>query len=212
MQKTLLYPIIFLLSIILYSCEENSSESIGNNNTDIANAKLELNKSDTFYIDYLNHYVTKNDTLKVNEIWTFLQTNNIKIAENYVAYANFLNQNRTRNDDAIALYKEAIMINPTYYLPYKIIGNLYIHYNMLQDALNYLVEANRLEPNDIEVINNIANIYFVDKQYNIAVSYYTQAIRVAPNEVVYTNRALCYENIGEYELAKQDYAMAESFK
>jgi tetratricopeptide (TPR) repeat protein len=210
MRNTFLFLSVLTTTIFLSSCEENK---INENNYDsIELTTFEPTKPDTFFIQYFNHYIIKNDTTKVGEIWSYLQNNNIEISENYVAYGNFINQNKMRNDDAIALYKEAIRLKPSYYLPYKIIGNLYIHYNMLQDALNYLTQANQLEPKDIEVINNIANIYLVDKQYDIAINYYTKAIEIAPNEVVYSNRAICYENIGEYELAQQDYAMAEGFK
>ena len=173
---------------------------------------LEINKPDTFYRNYLKHFIEKNDTKKVEKIWQFTQQKNIHIAEVYVLYAYYINQNKTKNDEAIALYKEAITLKPNYYIPYKIIGNLYIHYNMLQDALNYLTQAHQIEPKDVEVINNIANIYFVDKQYNMAINFYTKAIATSPNEVVYTNRALCYDNLGKPKLAQQDYAMAESYK
>lgn len=191
------------------SCQESNSSEINYNPIELSS--LETTKPDTFYINYFNHYIINNDTNKVNEIWSYFLANNIKIPENYITYGNFINSNRTRNDDAIALYKEAISLKPNYYLPYKIIGNIYIHYNMLQDALNYLYQAHQLAPNDVEIINNIANIYFVDKQYGLAIEYYTKAINTKPNEVVYSNRAICYENIGEYELAQQDYAMAEWF-
>lgn len=191
------------------SCQESNSSEINYNSIELSS--LETTKPDTFYINYFNHYIINNDTNKVNEIWNYFLTNNIKIPENYITYGNFINSNRTRNDDAIALYKEAISLKPNYYLPYKIIGNIYIHYNMLQDALNYLYQAHQLAPKDVEIINNIANIYFVDKQYGLAIEYYTKAINTEPNEVVYSNRAICYENIGEYELAQQDYAMAEGF-
>lgn len=199
-----------LVAVVLSSCQESNSSEI--NYYSIELSSLETTKPDTFYINYFNHYIINNDTNKVNEIWNYFLTNNIKIPENYITYGNFINSNRTRNDEAIALYKEAISLKPSYYLPYKIIGNIYIHYNMLQDALNYLYQAHQLASNDVEIINNIANIYFVDKQYGLAIEYYTKAIKTAPNEVVYSNRAICYENIGEYELAQQDYAMAESFK
>lgn len=208
MRNTFLILSLFV-AVIMSSCQESNSSEINYNSIELSS--LETTKPDTFYINYFNHYIINNDTNKVNEIWNYFLTNNIKIPENYITYGNFINSNRTRNDDAIALYKEAISLKPNYYLPYKIIGNIYIHYNMLQDALNYLYQAHQLAPKDVEIINNIANIYFVDKQYGLAIEYYTKAINTEPNEVVYSNRAICYENIGEYELAQQDYAMAEGF-
>lgn len=208
MRNTFLILSLFV-AVIMNSCQESNSSEINYNPIELSS--LETTKPDTFYINYFNHYIINNDTNKVNEIWSYFLANNIKIPENYITYGNFINSNRTRNDDAIALYKEAISLKPNYYLPYKIIGNIYIHYNMLQDALNYLYQAHQLAPNDVEIINNIANIYFVDKQYGLAIEYYTKAINTKPNEVVYSNRAICYENIGEYELAQQDYAMAEWF-
>lgn len=208
MRNTFLILSLFV-AVIMNSCQESNSSEINYNSIELSS--LETTKPDTFYINYFNHYIINNDTNKINEIWNYFLTNNIKIPENYITYGNFINSNRTRNDDAIALYKEAISLKPNYYLPYKIIGNIYIHYNMLQDALNYLYQAHQLAPNDVEIINNIANIYFVDKQYGLAIEYYTKAINTEPNEVVYSNRAICYENIGEYELAQQDYAMAEGF-
>lgn len=209
MRNTFLISSLFA-ALVMSSCQETTSTEFNYNSIELSS--LETTKPDTFYINYFNHYVINNDTNKVNEIWNYYLTNNIKIPDNYITYGNFINSNRTRNDDAIALYKEAISLKPNYYLPYKIIGNIYIHYNMLQDALNYLYQAHQLAPNDVEIINNIANIYFVDKQYGLAIEYYTKAINTSPNEVVYSNRAICYENIGEYELAQQDYTMAEGFK
>lgn len=222
---------IFVISVLV-ACNNNESTNdvVTNNNitneqsnpvtektADTVNydtiniSKLTALRADTFFIGLMNHYLVKRDSDKIEKLYQHVRNNNIQIPEIYVAYASFINENRTRNDEAIAIYKEAIAMKPDYHLPYKIIGNIYIHYNMMQDALNYLTKAHELEPKDVEVVNNIANIYFVDKQYDIAISYYSKAIDIQPNEVVYSNRAVCYEQLGQMQQANQDRIAAASY-
>lgn len=175
-------------------------------------ANLSTSSHDSVYIKLTEHYLANQDSIKIKALYNHVKNNKVKVPEVYIGYANYLNRNKTKNDEAIAIYNKAIELKPSYHVPYKIIGNLYIYYNMMQDALNYLLKAHELNPNDVEVINNIANIYFVDKQYQVAATYYTKAIKVSPNEVLYSNRAICYEQLGKPQLANQDRLQAERYK
>ncbi len=190
----------------------NTTEIEKINYDSIAISSLNITEPDSLFINLINNTIEKDNKPKTDSIWEFLNKNNRPIAEVYVSYAYYMNADRTRNDEAIALYKKAIELKPNYALPHKIIGNIYIHYNMLPDALFYMNKAHEIAPKDVEVINNIANIYFVEKDYEIAESFYTKAIEIAPNEVVYGNRALCYDNLGKPMLAQQDRIQAEAFK
>lgn len=229
-MKYLICIVILSFFVACKNDKDSQQPDLANNITDIDNftiekivpkeinydtviiEKLTSIRTDSFFMKLMNHYMVSKDGKKVESLWQHIKKNNIKIPELYVGYASFINENKTKNDEAIAIYKEAIALRPTYALPYKIIGNIYIHYNMMQDALDYLNKAHEYDPKDIEVVNNIANIYFVKKQYDVAVSYYSKAIEIAPNRIVYTNRALCYDQLKQPQLANQDRISAEAYQ
>lgn len=194
-----------LIGIFTLSCNDKTNEK--------PIIKPAIERQDVSLENLLVDYVKLNNPKKVDSIWNNILASNKKTANTLIIYANYINRNKTMNNEAIDLYKEAIAVEPNNYMAYKTLGNLYIHYNMLNDALIYLNSAYKLNSNDHELATNIGNIYFVNKNYKTAITYYTQAIQLKPNEENgYFNRSLCYQNMGMNQLAEIDYLKAESLR
>lgn len=108
---------------------------------------------------------------------------------------------------AISYYKNALAVEPK---------NTEIRYNMammLQEMGQYeaAVEEYKniiaIDPNHKATLHNIGYIYLIyEQKYEEAVAFFTKAIEVDPEFVnAVCNRALAFEELGQYENARQDY-------
>ena len=113
-----------------------------------------------------------------------------------------------KNDPlAISYYKNALDVEPK---------NTEIRYNMammLQEMGQYeaAVEEYKniiaIDPNHKAALHNIGYIYLIyEQKYEEAVAFFTKAIEVDPEFVnAVCNRALAFEELEQYENARQDY-------
>ena len=70
--------------------------------------------------------------------------------------------------------------------------------------------ALELKPELGEIHINIGNVYFHDKLYGEAINEYNHAIekQTTKAHVAYINRGMCYEKLGDFDKAEQDYRNA----
>ncbi len=114
-------------------------------------------------------------------------------------------------EKAIADYTAALEANPDD-------ANIYLlnrgtaHYelgNSPSKAIADYTDAIETRPNDVSAYFNRGNVYMGIEDYNAAVEDYTIAIEINPDDEpnFYYNRGVAYSQLGETELAQQDWAI-----
>jgi tetratricopeptide (TPR) repeat protein len=108
-------------------------------------------------------------------------------------------------DAAIGAYKNAAR-DPSYVRPRINLGLLYLDNGFPNEALSYLMEAYRAEPNSFEVNNNLGNVHARMENWDAAVERYKAALsRQSANVTVRMNLARAYVKSGNLPLAKEAY-------
>jgi tetratricopeptide (TPR) repeat protein len=62
-------------------------------------------------------------------------------------------------------------------------GQMYYDIQRWDEAIDYWLKANKLKPNDYEVIVHIANSYFESGKYELAEQWYTSALTINPKDI-----------------------------
>lgn len=92
---------------------------------------------------------------------------------------------------------------------YYNIGVIYMDQNRYGDALNYLLEALKIEPQNFATLNNLGAVYLKMEDYEKAAEKYHAALQIQPNnaEIAYILSALQQNNQNptEFKLAPQEY-------
>ncbi len=109
-------------------------------------------------------------------------------------------------DDAKEAFKEAIRINPDYYLSYLFLGFTYINLNLYDEAKDIFKETTRLNPNVPHVYYGIGLIYLFESLYEDAIIPLEQAISLDPTNAIY-HHALgkVYITMGDKSSALDQY-------
>lgn len=117
-------------------------------------------------------------------------------------------------DDVILDYTCAIQLSPDNSEYYNRRGNGYYRLQRDSDARQDYMRAVELYPEGGHIYNNIANLYAGIGDYEQAITYYGTALEYPTGnvEVTYTNRAIVFMDMGNYEKAQEDLdaAMAEN--
>ncbi len=108
---------------------------------------------------------------------------------------------------AITYYQNALQVEPK---------NTEIRYNLAMmfqelgqkdEAVGEYKRIVEIDPQHKGALHNIGYIYLLfDKKYEEAIAFFTKAIEIDPEFVnAVSNRALAFEEIGQYDNARQDY-------
>ncbi len=109
-------------------------------------------------------------------------------------------------DRAIAIFDEALEINPRYAEAYNFRGVAYDEKGQYDQAISDYTKVIELNPRLDKAYMNRGVAYDNKGQYDKAISDYTKAIEINPsNDIAYSNRGLLYGKKGQYDQAISDY-------
>ncbi len=112
-----------------------------------------------------------------------------------------------QNDSAIANYKKAIQLEPTFKYAFHNIGLVFYDGMKLDSANYYFQKVLDIDPNDIPSLNSIGSTYYTMKEYEEAKRYYKRAISLDSNYIFSNyNLGLIYEIIKNNDSAIYFYA------
>jgi len=101
------------------------------------------------------------------------------------------NQAMSKNDAAMADYKQALKIDSKSSLAYCCIGNLFITKGKFEESIEPFKKALDLEPENASIMFSIANSYSKIKQFKEAGNYYQLATNADPDYCfVYYNKGI----------------------
>jgi len=110
---------------------------------------------------------------------------------------------------AIALWSQAIEIDPKYASAYNGRGIAYKNLKRYEEAIADYTRAIDIAPNDAYAYNCRGIAYSDLKRYEEAIADYTRAMEIAPNDAyAYNGRGIAYKNLKRYEKAIADYTRA----
>jgi len=136
----------------------------------------------------------------------------LKVPLNHAkAYENRQNIYLRLNKDSLALSdaNSLIKLEPGNRLAYYTKGVVYQRLNIPDSALKYFDKCLEISPNTDFALNNRGSILFNNyKKYNEAMADFTKAIQINPQGDYYLNRAYCYYQLGQIDLAKADVRVA----
>jgi tetratricopeptide (TPR) repeat protein len=122
-----------------------------------------------------------------------------------------LNQAKAKQDlrETIALYTQAIEIDPNNASVYFDRGNAYYNLGDYNTAIDDWTQAIKINPKLAEAYYNRGVAYADLGDYNTAIDDWTQAIKIDPkNTRAYNNRGYAYYNLGDYNTAIDDWTQA----
>lgn len=98
------------------------------------------------------------------------------------------------------------------YLVYSKAGEIWGRYlNNTKNALNYLLKAHELKPDDLSVNENLGIVYAMMSNYTASLFYFDQCLKKEPNNPrILQNVALTYTNMGQKEKAAEYTKKAQS--
>jgi hypothetical protein len=70
--------------------------------------------------------------------------------------------------------------------------------NNFEDAKSFIAKAIDLHPNDYQIYNNAGLVYGSIKDHQLAIEYFNKAISLSPEPFLYTNLALEYKKMGDF--------------
>lgn len=77
-------------------------------------------------------------------------------------------------------YREALKIDPNYYVALRGLGLTYLAIGNPLDAVNFLERAVKYSPGFPEYISDLAGAYVILKEYNKAIIFYRKVVNTAP--------------------------------
>ena len=114
----------------------------------------------------------------------------------YNTFADYLVQNNNL-DSATLMYKKAIDLDTSKMVKnYRIIANLYLRKNDPINAEKYYLALLKINPNDLDCLNEIGIVYLKKMEYKKAIFYLNNAIQIDPTfKNAYTNLIIYYKSI-----------------
>ncbi|WP_051108779.1 tetratricopeptide repeat protein [Paenibacillus daejeonensis] len=102
-------------------------------------------------------------------------------------------------DTSLQLMLETIQLQPQSYVPYNLLGEIYIRTEQWQAALETLLHAIRIQPTE-QAHNNLAVAYYHLGQLQEAAEHWSQS--AAPSDFAMYSRVICLIQLGQGEEAK----------
>ena len=118
-------------------------------------------------------------------------------------------ENKGEYSKAIKAYQNSIERDSTYALSYMGIGSVYIKNKRWEDALNYLLRANKLGINDQDIYMMLGQVYETLDELELAAEAYSKAIKKRPDDaLMHLKLGTSLEKNHEYEAALNEYNSA----
>lgn len=135
-----------------------------------------------------------------------LQMSGIDKAEQLI-YQGLVENFKGNYQQADELYREALSLQPTTAIWYRIANNHFYqgNYSAALDALKSLSEMDR-DNFDAKILS--ALVYLLIGNFNDAISIYRELIEISPKSQFYSNLGIAYELLGDYENAEQLFRKA----
>jgi len=112
-----------------------------------------------------------------------------------------------RLDQALALYNQALAIDPNCAVAYKHLGTNFSRRGAFDKAIPQFKKAISLDPSHASSYYNLGTVYISAGQYDNAILSLTTAINLNPNySGAILNRATAYLSISQYKAALEDYS------
>lgn len=102
-------------------------------------------------------------------------------------------------EEALKLIEEVVALKPASYLPYNLLGEIYIEMKMWQPALETLLESVKIKPSE-EAYNNLGVVYFHLRRYQEAADYFLLCSK--PSNYALYSHIKCLVELGNKEEAK----------
>jgi tetratricopeptide (TPR) repeat protein len=143
----------------------------------------------------------------------------LKVSEMDPAYADGpVNVARARIQEgnvtaAIPVLEQALAIDPTLAKTHFFMGSALKTLGRYDEALEHLRAASERYPRDRVVLNQIGRIQFLQRRFDDAIATFQRALRVDPEDLqAHYNLMLCYQGLGNAELAAREQALYTRFK
>ncbi|WP_407396581.1 tetratricopeptide repeat protein [Treponema sp.] len=115
-------------------------------------------------------------------------------------------QDTGKDDEAIKLYREVLVLDPKHVKANTNLGAIYLKQNKDTDAILALTNAYNVESDNFEVNNNLGSAYRKISNYQKSVEHYKNALKINPNDLtVKQNLARSYAAAKDYPNAKAVY-------
>ena len=109
-------------------------------------------------------------------------------------------------EDAMAEYKNALVIEPEYLPVLMNLGNLYREIGLFSESINELEKAYNINPEYYKTSYNLGTTYYHMNDYDKAIEYYTNALKLEPNHAnSHYNLAIIYQETGQLMKALYSY-------
>lgn len=112
-------------------------------------------------------------------------------------------------DEAIAIYEDAIAIDPDNLLAHQGVGKAYSLSEQLEEAEAEFKKVLKIDPNYVPALNNLADVYLRTGRPEEALELINKAIEIEPQfSVLYQTCGEIYEVMDKYDLAIKMYGRA----
>jgi len=109
-------------------------------------------------------------------------------------------------DEAMALYNQALSLDPNSTEAYKHRGTNYARRGAFDKAIPEFEKAISLNPQEASTYYNLGTLYISAAQYEKAILNFSKAIEINPNYLsAISNRAACYAAVRQFNLALDDF-------
>ena len=116
-------------------------------------------------------------------------------------------------DGAAQMLQRALTIDPTLAKTHFFLGQAARALGDYDTAITHLREAARQYPRDRVVRNQLGRVLFLKRQYAAAITEFKVALDVDPEDLqAHYNLMLCYQGMGQTDLAARERTLYERFK
>ena len=178
------------------------------------------------YDQILRQFPTHPDSLHLRGLLAYQQGHN-SLAVNFIEKAIVQDSSKAhyhfnfglvmlkeeRWDDAIAAYRKACRLNPTYVEAMANLGNLYRRQHQWEDAITIFQQALTVKPQSPDLHNNLGVVYKEKGEPNQALDQYHQALTLAPQHAqALNNMGVVLQDQGKLAEAAEAFHRALTLK
>lgn len=111
------------------------------------------------------------------------------------------------------MLKKALEVNPKLAKSHFFLATAIKSMGRYDEALEHLRVAVAQYPRDRVVVNQIGRILFLKRQYNEAIAEFQKVLKIDPEDLqAHYNMMLCYQGLGNSEMAVQEQTLYKRFK
>jgi tetratricopeptide (TPR) repeat protein len=116
-------------------------------------------------------------------------------------------------DAAEQILRKALEVNPNLASAHFFLATALKSKGRYDEALQHLRAAAGQYPRDRVVVNQIGRILFLKRQYNEAIAEFQKVLQIDPEDLqAHYNLMLCYQGLGNKELAEREQSLYKRFK